>query len=203
MILQGVRHPISCLGVCDANDPPKEGCMASAPTLDVTTSLQGDFLFWLLMESKDVTGGGVQSARLPTWQLARLPTWQRAHSTQSAAHGHEATDTGLAYPPVSQAHGHHHIVQCFCSTRGGGGVGTRPWWLALLACGGAYWPLAFEPSATTSRHPYYCGHPHCRGHPRSWVGIQNATSAHGGLISAQCAVITKTPGWEVLTTTAT
>ena len=26
---------------------------------------------------------------------------------------------------------------------GGGGVGTRPWWLALLACGGAYWPLAF------------------------------------------------------------
>ena len=35
--------------------------------------------------------------------------------------------------------------------RGGGGVGTRPWWLALLACGGAYWPLAFEPSAMTSR----------------------------------------------------
>ena len=63
----------------------------------------------------------------------------------------------------------------------GGGVGTRPWWLALLACGGAYWPLAFEPSAMTSRHPYYCGHPHCRRHPRSWVGIQNATSAHGVL----------------------
>ena len=29
--------------------------------------------------------------------------------------GHEATDTGLAYAPVSQAHGHHHIVQCFSS----------------------------------------------------------------------------------------
>ena len=27
--------------------------------------------------------------------------------------GHGATDTGLAYAPVSQAHGHHHIVQCF------------------------------------------------------------------------------------------
>ena len=27
--------------------------------------------------------------------------------------GHEATDTGLAYAPVSQAHGHHHTVQCF------------------------------------------------------------------------------------------
>ena len=50
--------------------------------------------------------------------------------------GHEATDTGLAYAPVSQAHGHNHIVQCFSSlhcsadqfcttprgsTRGGGG----------------------------------------------------------------------------------
>ena len=29
--------------------------------------------------------------------------------------GHEATDTGLAYAPVSQAHGHHHSVQCFAS----------------------------------------------------------------------------------------
>ena len=64
---------------------------------------------------------------------------------------------------------------------GGGGVGTRPWWLALLACGGAYWPLALEPSAMTSRHPYYCGHPHCRGHPPASGGIQNATSAHGVL----------------------
>ena len=32
---------------------------------------------------------------------------------------------------------------------GGRGFGTRPWWLAPLACGGAYWPLAFEPSAMT------------------------------------------------------
>ena len=62
---------------------------------------------------------------------------------------------------------------------GGGGDGTRPWWLALLACGGAYWPLAFEPSAMPSRDPHYCGHPHCRWHPPSWGGIQNATSAHG------------------------
>ena len=30
---------------------------------------------------------------------------------------------------------------CVCRGRGGGG-GTRPWWLALLACGGAHWPLA-------------------------------------------------------------
>ena len=65
---------------------------------------------------------------------------------------------------------------------GGGGVGTRPWWLALLACGGAYWPLALEPSAMTSRHPYYRGHPHFRGHPPApGVGIQNSTSTHGVL----------------------
>ena len=51
-----------------------------------------------------------------------------------------------------------------------GGFGTRPWWLALLACGGAYWPLALERSAMTSRHPYYCGHPHCRGHPPALGG---------------------------------
>ena len=33
--------------------------------------------------------------------------------------------------------------------KGGGGGGTRPWWLALLACGSAYWPLTLEPSAMT------------------------------------------------------
>ena len=48
MILQGVRHPISCLRVCYVNDPyaihtPKGGCMAFAPTRDLTTSLRGDF----------------------------------------------------------------------------------------------------------------------------------------------------------------
>ena len=49
--------------------------------------------------------------------------------TRSLIWGHEATDTGLAYAPVSQAHGHHHTVQCFallhcsadqfCTTPGG------------------------------------------------------------------------------------
>ena len=45
----------------------------------------------------------------------------------------------------------------------GGGVGTRPWWLPLLACGGAYWPLALEPSAMTSRHPYFAAGIHLPG----------------------------------------
>ena len=35
----------------------------------------------------------------------------------SVGGGHEATDTGLAYAPVSQAHGHHHIVQRFAFVR--------------------------------------------------------------------------------------
>ena len=82
-----------------------------------------------------------------------------------------------------------------------GGFGTRPWWLAPLACGGAYWPLALEPSAMTSRHPHYCGHPHCRGHPPAWVGESRMqlllmASSPDGLISARSAVIMKTPGWE-------
>ena len=43
MILQGVGHPISCLGVCYANDPKKGGYTTPAPALDLTTSLRGDF----------------------------------------------------------------------------------------------------------------------------------------------------------------
>ena len=45
MILQRVGHPISCLGVCYANDPQKGGYMTPAPALDLTTSLRGD-LSW-------------------------------------------------------------------------------------------------------------------------------------------------------------
>ena len=43
MILQGVGHQISCLGVCYANDPKKGGYTTPAPALDLTTSLRGDF----------------------------------------------------------------------------------------------------------------------------------------------------------------
>ena len=68
-------------------------------------------------------------------------------------------------------------------TGGGGGIGTRPWWLALLARGSAYWPLAFEPSAMTSRHP------HCRGHPPAWgasrMQLLPMASSPDGLISAR------------------
>ena len=39
---QNIGHPISCLGVCCANDPQKQGCMASLPALDLRTSLRGN-----------------------------------------------------------------------------------------------------------------------------------------------------------------
>ena len=69
-----------------------------------------------------------------------------------------------------------------------GGSGTRPWWLALLACGGAYWPLALEPSAKRSRHPHYCGHPHCRGHPRGGTSEPAPTPTARRCVSARCPV---------------
>ena len=43
MILQGVGHQISCLGVCYANGPQKGGYTTPTCALDLTTSLRGDF----------------------------------------------------------------------------------------------------------------------------------------------------------------
>ena len=44
MILQGVRHLISCLGYATQTTSKKGGYMVSAPGLGVTTSLRGDLL---------------------------------------------------------------------------------------------------------------------------------------------------------------
>ena len=44
---------------------------------------------------------------------------KRSTYTCPVMQGHEATDTGLAYAPVSQAHGHHHTQ--FNVLQGGGG----------------------------------------------------------------------------------
>ena len=76
----------------------------------------------------------------PPPRQAKPPTHSKPKKNSSSLHVNTVFRSGL----------------CF-DLRGGGGGGTRPWWLALLACGGAYWPLAFEPSAMTGRHPYYCG----------------------------------------------
>ena len=81
---------------------------------------------------KQTKAGIVQSQDgaflVPPWVggwAARL----RHNSACLGVGGHEATDTGLAYAPVSQAHGLHHSVQCsaslhrgadrFCTTPGG------------------------------------------------------------------------------------
>ena len=102
-------------------------------------------------KGKDL-GGGPRSAEIGGWR--RLPKRLGSFAIAIEAGTWREGDSGWAQ----------------AERPGGGGFGTRPWWLALLACGGAYWPLAFEPSAMTSRHPYYCGHPHCRGHPPSLGG---------------------------------
>ena len=49
-------------------------------------------------------------------EVNNYATWLEVTGV-AACSGHEATETGLAYAPVSQAHGHNHIVQCFsCCT---------------------------------------------------------------------------------------
>ena len=50
--------------------------------------------------------------------------------------GHEATETGFAYAPVSQAHGHNHIVH---SPRGHEATET---WLASSVWGGGDYGMA-------------------------------------------------------------
>ena len=59
----------------------------------------------------------------------------------------------------------------------------------------------------TSRHLHFCVHPHsCIPLPgpgrESRMQLLPMASSPDGLISARYAVITKTPGWEVLTTTS-
>ena len=70
-------------------------------------------------------GGGIPLTRGAMFLLSKGGVHWHGYSIDMR--GHEATDTGLAYAPVSQAHGHNHIVQfsslhCSASTwRGGGG----------------------------------------------------------------------------------
>ena len=63
----------------------------------------------------------------------------------------------------------------FWGMEGGGGVGTRPWWLALMPRGGACWPVALEPYAMTS------GHPHDRGDAPIGGGGGNVATAHSSM----------------------
>ena len=64
MILQGVRHPISCLGVCYANDPKKGGYTTPVPALDLTTSLRGDSCARIVHDNEkaDISKKNLQSS---------------------------------------------------------------------------------------------------------------------------------------------
>ena len=80
MILQGVRHPMSCLGVCYAKDP------ASALAVDPTMSLRGDF-WWPLV------------CRGPSTLHSSTSNQQYAHTNQKLTQGKTER------PVASQAQG--------------------------------------------------------------------------------------------------
>ena len=82
MILQGVGHQISCLGVCYANDPKKQGYMTPAPALDLTTSLRGDFLGLFFFERHLYKANEFQN---------NLPSQNLTVSTVSVAEGQSYT----------------------------------------------------------------------------------------------------------------
>ena len=90
------------------------------------------------------------------WGLRRGPVWaQSAEGGGGEAVGagggggggrrvgHEATDTGLAYAPVSQAHGHHHtqfnVLPCCTAAQTSSVVDSHaPLWVAF-ECALAVW----------------------------------------------------------------
>ena len=102
--------------------PPALGCHG-APAAILVRAKNPCWGWWVATEG----GGGPGSMRACHARTFR----PRGGSDRR---GHEATDTGHAYAPVSQAHGHHHIVQCFSllhssadQDRRGGGGGTAGW----------------------------------------------------------------------------
>ena len=102
-----------------------------------------------------------------------------------------------------------HCGQVGLEGGGGQGGGGGGWHKALVVGSVSLWrrPLASR-LRIFCRHPHYRRHPHCRGHPpapgrASRMQLLPMASSPDGLISARDAVITKTPGWEVLTTTST
>ena len=64
--------------------------------------------------SKAPLGADMHCSMRPKGASGASTNWVSGHDC-SLNKGHEATDTGLAYAPVSQVHGHNHIVQCFSS----------------------------------------------------------------------------------------
>ena len=96
--------------------------------------------------------------------------------------GHEATDTGLAYAPVSQAHGHHHTVCVW----GGGDIMCDP-----LSAG--------RPATDRSPQPTPRAPIHLRRTPRAGpqhktrCGTASRPSLQKGLPASDCCRIGRRP----------
>ena len=115
---------------CPPKGPPvsKPGPVSSgsaltmcAPCLTLCTTARVTLTLWHIVGPTVAAtawvsvdhGGGGGGAGVSLLLYATPPPIEVGQRPQ----GHEATETGLAYAPVSQAHGHNHIVQCFaCCT---------------------------------------------------------------------------------------
>ena len=108
MILQGVGHPISCLGVCYANDPQKGGYMTPAPALDLTTSLRGDSACGNTAHLPPAVSGTVLGKSIganSTWRLNRLKrSEQQPPYTDRECDTHAPRPTFALSPHTSSDH---------------------------------------------------------------------------------------------------
>ena len=105
---QGVAEPYTRLGAVRAPSLHWHGWCCSR--LDQPPTVTG----------RAVGGAPGRAERLPALGSTRATgpggsATVHVNGGARVGRGHEATDTGLAYAPVSQAHGHNHIVQCFSS----------------------------------------------------------------------------------------
>ena len=156
MILQGVGHPISCLGVCYVNDPQKGGCTTHAPALDLTTSLRGDFDFWQLCRilptrwaPRRLRGGG--GGAMPS-KPGRFPHPSRASPCSSP-------DVGGRGGGATLHHGQLHGADRHCSgTAQGDSCNHPPPWIRPRFV--AMMVLLITPPHTTACKQLLWNNPH-------------------------------------------
>ena len=145
--------------------------------------------------SAEVGGGGKSLLPPPLWSETDEYKERRVGVSEAGEHGAAGPEAGEwpCFQALGPADGTSPCVwggalPCRgaggLKSLGGGGLAQGLWWLALLACGGAYWPLVFEPSAMPSRPPHY------RTHPPAWGGgsrmqLLPMASSPEGLISAR------------------
>ena len=149
------------------NVPQSDTCRALIisrqwPSLHTATPPMGPVLAPKAVAGTGPQFYGVRTPHAPTPTLKQAPTAgaQARNGLEEGNRGREGVWEPKGRVP-KVAHLNNSVCKCHVfplrnlgpGRAGGGWVGTRPWWLALVGCGGAYWPLALEPSAMTSRHP--------------------------------------------------